>query len=227
MHGQFWCLPQIPMLSGSGLPGEDRPRTEEEQLEFNGMLKSVNLLYLGATVLILLDDEYLKRFWTSAEAWLAMQTCTATGLHPAQEPRARCKILLLPGTGEEKRGALIECWAAAPIKDAIARLGDEKIELTNKGDTQVMLDKFERLHEDIRAAWAKWQMSKIVGDNPKLEGVIDGGEEFVIEMSHNAEAAAQAEAVRQAKEAERLAAEAAEAAAQVEAELLVAEAAAQ
>ena len=37
------------------------------------MLRSANLLYLGATVVILLEGPYLERFWTSAEAWLAMR----------------------------------------------------------------------------------------------------------------------------------------------------------
>ena len=45
-----WCLPQ-------GV------RTPAEELEFKTMLREVNLLYLGMSVLILLDLSYQSRFW--------------------------------------------------------------------------------------------------------------------------------------------------------------------
>ena len=41
------------------------------------MLPNVNLLYLGATVLILLDESYMRRFWTLFEGWLAFSMPTA------------------------------------------------------------------------------------------------------------------------------------------------------
>ena len=48
-----WCLPQ----------GD---RTEEEAADFGRMLREVNLLYLGSSVLILLDLSYVSRFWVRA-----------------------------------------------------------------------------------------------------------------------------------------------------------------
>ena len=48
----FWCLPQ-------------QPRSWPEQEAFERMLHGVNLVYLAATVLVLLDDQYAERFWTS------------------------------------------------------------------------------------------------------------------------------------------------------------------
>ena len=47
------------------------------------MLSEVNLLYLGTTVLILLDLSYVSRFWTQFESWLAMQYAMPDGLKPA------------------------------------------------------------------------------------------------------------------------------------------------
>ena len=41
-------------------------RTADELADFKRMLKEVNLLYLGTSVLILLDLSYLSRFWTQA-----------------------------------------------------------------------------------------------------------------------------------------------------------------
>ena len=40
---------------------------------FRTRAAQVNMLYLGTTVLILLDLSYVSRFWTQFEAWLSMQ----------------------------------------------------------------------------------------------------------------------------------------------------------
>lgn len=50
----FSCMPQ----------GADR--TPEELLEFKSMLYSMNLLYFGCSVLVLMDRSYLSRFWVRA-----------------------------------------------------------------------------------------------------------------------------------------------------------------
>ena len=41
-------------------------RSPDEQAEFDSTLPFVNLLYLGSTVLILLDLSYVSRFWVRA-----------------------------------------------------------------------------------------------------------------------------------------------------------------
>ena len=38
-------------------------RTLEEQQEFKIMLANVNMIYLGASVLIIMDISYQSRFW--------------------------------------------------------------------------------------------------------------------------------------------------------------------
>ena len=43
-------------------------RTMAQQRDFDGMLPHINLLYLGASVLILFDLRYMNRFWTQLEA---------------------------------------------------------------------------------------------------------------------------------------------------------------
>ena len=45
-------------------------RTAAEQAEFDSMLPHINLLYLGASVLVILDMSYMSRFWTQVrEGW--------------------------------------------------------------------------------------------------------------------------------------------------------------
>ena len=39
-------------------------RTEKQKAEFDMVLPNINLLYLGATVLVLLDLSHSPRFWT-------------------------------------------------------------------------------------------------------------------------------------------------------------------
>ena len=69
----YFCMPQ----------GE---RTDAEKAEFDMMLPNINLLYLGATVLVLMDLSYLSRFWTQFEAWCSMQKCTTEGLLARRRP---------------------------------------------------------------------------------------------------------------------------------------------
>jgi hypothetical protein len=63
----YWCMPQ----------GD---RTPAQKVAFNYMLQNVNYLYLGCSVLILLDLSYLSRFWTQFEAWLSFQVPSPDGL---------------------------------------------------------------------------------------------------------------------------------------------------
>ena len=55
-RGSYWCMPQ----------GNDR--SDADKVRFKWMLQNVNLLYLGCSVLCLVDISYLSRFWTQFEA---------------------------------------------------------------------------------------------------------------------------------------------------------------
>mmetsp|Transcript_8774 Transcript_8774/g.19508 ORF Transcript_8774/g.19508 Transcript_8774/m.19508 type:complete len:142 (+) Transcript_8774:375-800(+) len=64
-------------------------RSAPELVRFKGMLGNVNMLYLGYSVLVLLDISYPSRFWTQFEAWLSMQRALPDGLGAAPAPRRR------------------------------------------------------------------------------------------------------------------------------------------
>ena len=53
---------------------------------------AVNLLYLGTSVLVLADNQYLGRFWTQFELWLSFQKCTAHGVVGSPRRERRCTI---------------------------------------------------------------------------------------------------------------------------------------
>ena len=109
-------------------------RSPAEKALFLHMLKNVNLLYLGCSVLCLIDISYLSRFWTQFEAWLSMQAADSTGLHPAPKGRQRhtfkCIHNATAGNEDEK---LRQMWATrkpAEAKEPLAmpdecRDGDE------------------------------------------------------------------------------------------------------
>mgnify|MGYP006146221743 CR=1 FL=1 len=62
-----WCsLPQ----------GE---RTREQRLLFTATLPNINILYLGCSVLLLLDRTYLSRFWCGLATSSPSCGCSRTG----------------------------------------------------------------------------------------------------------------------------------------------------
>ena len=87
-------------------------------------------LYASAQVLILLDTQYIGRFWTLTEAWCSMQTATREGV--------RC------ATGVERR-YYVQCIHNAnpaydPLKlrdDLSNKTPDEMHDYLAKSDVQV------------------------------------------------------------------------------------------
>ena len=71
-----WCMPQDERTAKEKEEKAKDTRTEEDVKDFKRMLADVNLLYVGASVLFLLDVSYISRFWTQFEAWLSMQKAT-------------------------------------------------------------------------------------------------------------------------------------------------------
>lgn len=72
----FWCLYQK--------TGGVDTRTDLQKYEFKQQLPSMNLLYIGTSVLILLDPEYDIRFWTNFEAYVP---CFPPFLPPCSQRR--------------------------------------------------------------------------------------------------------------------------------------------
>ena len=147
-------------------------RSPAEQTSFDTMLMSTNLLYLGGTVLVLLDEEYAQRFWTSAEYWLSTQVCTPSGLQPADSPD-RCKVVLLPGTPKELQGAQATIWASRTIEEACALLGMKEVSVTSEKDKEKLIPKLRTLHEDIRGAWAAMHEAELKQVQSGLEDLIE------------------------------------------------------
>ena len=118
------------------------------------MLKNVNLLYLGCSVLCLIDISYLSRFWTQFEAWLSMQAADSTGLHPAPKGRQRhtfkCIHNATKGNEDEK---LRQMWATRKPAEAKELLAMPDVTVTNASDKETQLVKIAKLDEEAQAVF--------------------------------------------------------------------------
>ena len=94
----YSCMPQ----------GEEK--TAVQRADFKRMISQVNLLYLGTSVLILLDLSYVSRFWTQFEAWLSMQQATTGKLCRASGSERRETIVTIYNGNATAVKLLEEQW---------------------------------------------------------------------------------------------------------------------
>ena len=129
-----WCMPQ----------GE---KTATEKADFKRMLDQVNLLYLGTSVLVLVDLSYPSRFWTQFEVWLGQQQATTGGLRPAQGVEKRATFVTIYNGREETVRMLEAQWAAPTPAEAHAILSQPDVTVTNESDKTLQLEKLLKLQE--------------------------------------------------------------------------------
>ena len=151
-----------------GKDGDER--TREEEALFKKMLRQVNLLFLGCSVLLLVDISFCSRFWTMFEAWLAMQAASADGLSPERE--------------RSRRRYTIKCLHTAALTDRLSRVHEQQIagilgdatpeevftmlsapdvQVTNQKDKDEQLPKLLRLSEDVRQYLGRRSFGSRVG----------------------------------------------------------------
>lgn len=124
----YWCLPQ-----GGRSPSEDKT--------FRQTLEHIYILFLGLKVLILLDKQYDGRFWTSYEAYLAMQRIGKEGLEPSTD-MSRVTIRCYGAAAkaaEENKQALKTTWGTCTPDEAYAVLKQDDIKVTNMRDKDQQL----------------------------------------------------------------------------------------
>ena len=115
------------------------------------MLQNVNMLYLGCSVLILMDVSFISRFWTLFEAWLSMQQPTPTGLKPATEEQKRWTIVPILSASELDTRKLCDLVRNCTPQEAHKLLSATDITVTNAGDKTIQLQKLDVLDEQVKA----------------------------------------------------------------------------
>ena len=128
----YSCMPQ----------GE---RTDKEKSEFKTMLPNINLIYLSAHVLIIMDSTYFARFWTLFEAWLSMQSITSEGLRPSSEEGRRSTIVCIHSGSKHDIAKLKDTLMSKTPQEAYDLLKEEDIQVTNASDKKGQLPKLLKL----------------------------------------------------------------------------------
>ena len=123
--------------------------TPEEKAAFKlRMLPNVNMVYLGASVLVLLDELYLSRFWCLFECWLAFSAATAEhGLVTASPERRRATITCLDASAP---AAIEAFWSDCSASVAHSKLSGGDIYVTNGSDKLIQLQKIAQLDNQVR-----------------------------------------------------------------------------
>ena len=135
-------------------------RTEEQKVEFKVMLRNINMLYLGVTVLILLDISYMSRFWTQFEAWLSFMQGSKVGLVSAPRHQRRGVIKPIHNATRKAAEQLVDMWADRDSKQAKVTLGAPDVTVTNESDKEEQLQKVLRFDARI---------SELFEEDPTLE----------------------------------------------------------
>ena len=146
----FWSMPQDERTAQQREEGKPDTRTPAQRVEFTWMLRNVNMLYLGCSVLILLDLSYISRFWTQFEAWLSMQLVSRDGLQPAPPNRRRCEVVPIVNANSIMAESLFAMWASKTPDEARAVLEKDDVTVTNQGDKVTQLGKLAKLDEEAR-----------------------------------------------------------------------------
>jgi hypothetical protein len=140
----YMCLPQ----------GLDR--TPLQKAEFALQLSNVNVLYMGASVLLLVDWSSMSRFWTAFETWLSFQKGSETGLVSVGDDKEfRGTIVCVNGASSDSLPrAIKEEWMGCSVEDSMKKLGNRSVmSVTNGGDIDIQLEKVAGLSELTRSVF--------------------------------------------------------------------------
>ena len=128
------------------------PRTLAEQASFDWMLRHSNLLYLGCSVIVLIDLSYQSRFWPQFELWLSLRGVSDGTLGPSTERTQRAHALPIHSATTELTTSLIEFWRLKSPVEAHRVLRAKDVRVTNNKDKETMLPKIEAITEEARRA---------------------------------------------------------------------------
>ena len=124
--------------------------TPAQLADFKRMISQVNLLYLGTSVLILLDLSYLSRFWTQFEAWLAMQQATTGKLCRASGAERRETIVTIYNGTATAVKLLEEQWADVSPEQAMKVLATPDVTVTNESDKTTQIERLKVFAENVK-----------------------------------------------------------------------------
>jgi len=127
-------------------------KTKAEHTYFEQSLKMVNLVFLAFGVIIVLDTQFLGRFWPQLEAFLSYQQVGGSGLHPLPASVSRTTILctgLAAESPSDFTRILESRWRQVSVADAISKLEKNDVVVTNEKDKEIQLQKLKNLQDNL------------------------------------------------------------------------------
>ena len=163
----YWCMPQ-----GKKTPGEN--------VSFKYMLGNINWLYIGCSVLVLLDLSYLSRFWTQFEAWLSLQLVVeGGGLQAATSDSTRTEIVPIYNGTEDACDLLRKTWANQTPEKAHDILAMPDVTVTNQGDKDMQLPKILSLNDEVKSVMGGGEKQEV---NVEVKSVMEASDHPAVEL---------------------------------------------
>merc|ERR1711998_489521 len=123
---------------------------------FKLILPIVNILYSTLTVIIMVDQQYIGRFWTQLECFLALRLISEDGLVAAAPEDRGSRCLFIEMGASEGTGGLAALlkgtWGPGSVQEAHDRLARPDVQVTNQKDKTQQLEKLLQLDERIRSS---------------------------------------------------------------------------
>ena len=133
-------------------------RDAKDKIDFNTMLPSMYLLYLGCKVLVCMyDQSYMRRFWPQLEAWLSFRQGSHAGLVDTPAEELRCKIICVRNEADMFATDLMKRWHKCDVEDAKNLLSNEWVAVFNPTDKLLQLQKIGHLNYMVRRVFADKQ----------------------------------------------------------------------
>lgn len=155
----FWCLPQ-------------KPRSIEEDVLFRTTLDKIYMLFLTCSVVVVLDLQYLGRFWTCYETWLSLHTASAQGLVHTRECDRRVAFRCTEGaeaSSDHYTKALVNTWSAKTVEQAKAVLAKADILVTNQRDKEQQLQVLDDLDRNVKKLYSQCEYESALSEPPSPE----------------------------------------------------------
>ena len=126
-------------------------RGEVDLREFKLMLDSITDLYLTSRVLILMDNTYMTRFWTTMEAWCSMMTSTPNGVRTALDNEERYTIECIHNADAEFMVPYLKKKLGSLTPAQVANfLASPDVAVSNAKDKHTILPIVRKTNEHVR-----------------------------------------------------------------------------
>ena len=148
----YSCVPRL----GARPPAKSSAQRAAERVAGDWTVLNAHLLFLGASVLALIDQPFAARFWCQFELWCSLQRGTSGGLSRATKDRQRATLVCVHGAvAGEDDAALRRKWERVRPPEARTMLCKPHIGLSVASDRDAALACLDTIDGDVKAAYNK------------------------------------------------------------------------